>query len=226
MKSFVEHVHTPEALESEINRIYSQNIQPLVVGSLGRAAAFSSLGFRPDVEFQERGQDPLFYNGISRDIDVIEGLSPVSEDEPFEIDKTVFNEPRVRIVRDGTDWFLLSDKKNFQAQLHEAVMEPVVSETVYGVPVTTVPIRTHLALFGLKGLMGKKVVHSRELTMRLASVPEDDVQAELYEPFAELKLLDQKGIYPFLQRHYRALVPEPLRIKLEPVITPLKQLLP
>jgi hypothetical protein len=226
MKAYVEAVHTPKALEDEVNRIYAQYPGALIVGSLGRAATFNGLGLDADIEFQERGQDPLFYDGVARDIDVILTAPSTVEEGPFDVDQTVFDGPRVRIVRDGTDWFLVSDRKKFQAQLHEAVMEPVVGQTVHGIEVVTVPVQTHAALFGLKGLMGVKVTKSRELTMRAASLSEDDMLNGIYKPFAQLKALDQRGIYPFLQRYYRALLPEPMRVKMDPLIRPLKQLLP
>ncbi|MEK7561629.1 MAG: hypothetical protein AAB541_02095 [Patescibacteria group bacterium] len=226
MTTYSPEIHTAEALNAEIERIYRLQPGTLLVGSLGRAAAFKTLGYNPAIEFEHRGQDPLFAGHNARDIDVIIGQDTAIKDHPYEIDYQVFSTPRAKLIQDGSDWFLASDRKKFCEPLHPAVMEPVASETVHGINCTTVPVRTHLALFGLKGLMSPKMLRSRELTMRFSAIEKLDLPDELYKPFVELEALDLQGIYPFLQRHYRTLLPEHIRAKLGPITRPLKNLLP
>lgn len=226
MTTYSPQVHTAEALNDEIERMYSVHPGVLLVGSLGRAAAFKAMGYSPSIEFEHRGQDPLFDGNGARDIDVIVGQDASVEDQPYEIDYQVYSGPRIKLIQEGEDWFLTSPKKNFYELLHPAVMEPVASETVHGISCTTLPVQTHLALFGLKGAMGPKVRQSQELTMRLGAIEESDLPTELYKPFAELKNLNRQGIYPFLQRQYHALLPEHIRARLDPVTRPLKSLLP
>lgn len=226
MTTYSPEIHTPDALNAEIARIYTSHPEALLVGSLGRAAAFNNLGHDPQVEFNYRRQNPLFAGSHARDIDIIPRHHGPIADKPFEIDDQVFYTPRAKLVSDGGDWFLVSDRRKFYEPLHPAVMEPQAAETVYGIKCMTVSLQTHLALFGLKGLMGPKVVQSLELTRKLGSASQLTTHEELYIPFEKLKALDLQGVYPFLQRHYRNLVPEDVRAKLCPVTRPLKNLLP
>lgn len=218
-------IHTPEALDAEIGRIYSRTPDALLVGSLGRAAAFGKAGYSPLVEFDYRSQNPLFTGNKPRDIDVVDGVGAKIKDSPFIVDSTVFNCPRVSLVREGTDWYLHSPAKRFTAPLHPAVMEPIASETVHGIPCVTVPLATHLALLGLKGRMSPKVLQTRELITQLGGSNER-TKSEIYRPFDELRALDTRGIYPLLQRYYHNLLPEHIRYFLLPISRPLKNLLP
>jgi hypothetical protein len=226
MITYSPEIHTPATLEAEMERLHNLYPKALVVGSLGRAAAFKNIGYSPNIEFDERSQNPLSRGAAARDIDLITGQTDSVVELPFEVDAEVFDNRYVRIAEQAGDWFLISDRKNFFEPLHPAVMDPVDAETIHGIKCQTVAIKTHLALFGLKGQMGPKTTHSHELTMRAASLREEDLENELYKPFKQLRVLNQQGVYPFLQKHYRALLPDNVRHFLGPITRPLKSLLP
>jgi len=68
-------LHTPDALTAQIEAIYSQAPDTVLLGSLGRAVIYDRLLSNPNAEFETRGQVPerKLEDGlvVARDIDII-----------------------------------------------------------------------------------------------------------------------------------------------------------
>jgi hypothetical protein len=224
---YQEHLHTPEALAQEISGLYQKAPDLILLGSLGRAVIFNCLLQNPYLEFEARGQSPekKIEEDIvmARDIDPIGAqLHNVADSEPFEVDITAFDSPRLRITQQGADWFLISDKRGVYEPLHPAVMEPIQGETVYGATAVTVPFQTHQAVFGIKDDMRPKDVDNYNFLRTNEKHNRQPLPLELYEPFDKLRALVNSGWLQCGRRIYRATVPNYLRQKAYPLTSRIK----
>jgi hypothetical protein len=215
-------IHTPQALTAEIAGIYSRAPDSIFLGSLGRAVIYNRLYANPHAEFEARGQtaERKVENGeeLARDIDIIGAEAErVGETAPFQVDFKAFDSRHVSFKRQGEDWFLVSERCGIYEPLHPDVMQPVEGESAYGAPVVTVPIRTHLAAFGLKGDLRPKDKANYRLLEQAASKVNSTLPDELYEPFEKLRVISTSGWFYHTRRAYRTVVPGRLRKKLAPV---------
>jgi hypothetical protein len=195
MPLYSSEIHSKESLGTELGVIQDSG-DTLIVGSLGRAVVYDSLFHDAEYEYRNRGEEPLKHGVFSRDIDVI-GIDPATAGRagPFRVDAKVFDYPIVRIVKQDDAWWLLSPRRNFAEPLHPAIMEPVLGNTVYGINCRTVPLRTHLELYGLKGRLRHKDSRTRELLVHASESGGYDVLPDdLYGPFSALRALNNKGV--------------------------------
>jgi hypothetical protein len=219
--SFAPSVHTPEALNIEINRIHDDFDSARLCGSLGRAVIYGMLLGNPYHEYQIRGQDPLYLGSTARDIDLIgAGQIDASLYEPFQVDTTGFASPFLDIEKQGADWFLTASHHGFAEPLHDDVMRPIRGETVFGISSISLSPETLLNLYGIKGQPRGKDTRSQRLLHNACDAlpPTDHLDDELFTPFIKLKLLNQASWHIRAQDMYRRSVPEPIRTKLIPII--------
>ncbi|HSX28770.1 MAG TPA: hypothetical protein VLF60_04965 [Candidatus Saccharimonadales bacterium] len=175
-------LHTPDALASQIEVLYQRDPDLLVMGSLGRASLFNAALAMPNIEYDARGETPLTSGKEPRDIDIITtAVDMVSH--PFEVDTRAFRGTELAIIREGDDWILQSEQRGFSESLHPAVMEPVVAETVFGIPVQTVLAQTHLALTNCRPYLRPRDGISQRL---LHQAQGSQLPQELYAPFDRL----------------------------------------
>ena len=221
-------VHTPDALASQLEDIYRRRPDTLLLGSLGRAVIFGEISGNPVAEFEARQESPVWRvedsEALSRDIDVIgiEGEGVLAP-QLFEVDSHAFGSPRVRFVREGDDWFLVSENKGIYEPLHPASMELVEGETVYGVQVKTVPFQTHQALFGLKGSMRPKDQINLSFLSLHEGLGPTVLPPEVLEPFEKLRRVANSGIIHHGRRVYRTVVPITIRKKVYPLTGAIKE---
>jgi len=95
-------------------------------------------------------------------------------------------------------------------------MEPVEGESVYGASVITVPVQTHLAVFGLKGALRPKDQNNYSFLQQAAVRENSKLPEELYEPFDRMRVVANSGWFNNTRQIYRTVVPYRLRKKLAP----------
>ncbi len=155
MISFRPELHTPTNLHLQIEEIYSVDPSVLVVGSLGRAGIYNAVHGRPNYEFEARNQHPLKRDGEARDIDVISTRRHDLPSRPYFTDTEAYADRQVGLRVENGEW-ILSANSEFETLLDPAVMEPTQVETIYGIPCTTIPPETLLALIKVKGKLREK----------------------------------------------------------------------
>lgn len=209
--------YSPAAFAAQLEVIYDREPDALVVGSLGRAVLHNAAHGDPFTEYNRRGQDPLNKGFEARDIDLLGTPKGMFDDTaPFEIDDTAFNSSEVAIVRDGQDWWLTSEERNFAEQLHPDVLQPVRGETVYGVACATVPAQTHLALYHARPILRlQDKVTSTLLEQTITST--NSLPDELYQPFDALRQARTSKLM-VLSDVYNAFVPPSVDRYLQPII--------
>lgn len=145
--------HTPDALAEQVQNIYDNHPDILIVGSLGRAAIYEAILGDAEYEYKISGRKPTQRWSLdAADIDLINAASlQVSGDELFEVDINTFGGDFVDIYHDEHNWVIHSVERGFRNLILPQVMKPVVSKTIYGADCRTVPLQTHLALVGMSG---------------------------------------------------------------------------
>jgi len=210
--------HTVDALAREIETIYSLKLDTMLVGSLGRSAAYGFLTGNYLGSFEQG--DPLRRpDGSARDIDVINFSPEIATTlSPYEIDTQSFASGIVTLERKGVDWVLRSAAKGYEVPLHPAVMEPVEAEIIDGVKIITVPPQTHFNLVGLRGMMRDKDLQNRtKIKHALDDYGGRLLPEELYKPFEDLRQIWTKDHVVRLREYYHALVPSSVRDCLRPL---------
>lgn len=186
MRKYYPQFHTQEALSGQIAEVYSAYPNTFLVGSLGRATIYKSFGRDPFTEFIERLQHPLYNRQTARDIDVI-GVEPefAMRTLPFWVDATSYDIGGTQLTEQNGEWFIAA-YDSFHSPLHPTVMEPIVTETIYDIPCTTVPPETQLALLKLRGKFRDKDVQTFSLLSDLLEVKGRQLPSELYVPFEQV----------------------------------------
>lgn len=225
---FDERLHKPSALSDEVRIIYDTNPDTIILGSLGRAVLFGVLAGNPTAEFEARQELPErkieYGEELARDIDVVAtGTDSTENLGPFEVDREAFVCRQLSLVNQNGDWYLTSPNKGIYEELHPSVMEPVTGESVYGIKSTTVPLQTHQALFGLKGAMRPKDQSNLNFLKSLEELNKHALPPELYEPFDRLRVLANSGWLHQTRRAYRTVVPWPVRSRIVPITSRIKE---
>lgn len=202
--------------------------QATLIGSLGRAVLYHLHAADPEHKFGILGQRAERAGAKARDIDFLGTPEEAGQytGEAFDVDPCVHDE-FVQLVRDRGDWLLTSPRKGFCEPIRPEVMEPISGETVLGVSAQTLPPQTHIALYGLKGLLRPKdrltLVPLQELVSQLNS--QDRLPEDMFQPFQSLRRLNQQDPYIRLLRAYTAVVPDFVRARVHPLERALKGLL-
>jgi len=225
---YQEYLHTPSALSEQLENIHKTNPDALLIGSIGRSMLMGEFLGDSAAEFSYRNESPekKIENGrsLARDIDVVnlyDTALPVTG--PFEVDLIAFGSRHVKFIQEGDTWFLVSESQNVYEELHPAVMEPVIGETVYGARGKTVPFQTHQALFGLKGAMRPKDKSNLDFLSSYAAHNKNWLPEGFYEPFDKLRLAANSGWLHQTRRMYRTLVPFSMRQRMTPLTGALKE---
>lgn len=219
--------YTPEALEHQFEVLYQNFDRPIVIGSLGRAVAYNQLLGDPDFEFNARSQTPLVDGNAPRDIDLLSTEREAAKLGPYLVEPSVFDNPLVSIIREGEDWWCISELAGFAELVHPAVMEPLEGLTVFDIECTSLPPQTQVALFGLKGAMRVQDRMTRDLLGQVVSDCQGDLlPEEMYETFDVLRTLIANSTYGRVQAAYQRLAPDHLRHKLIPITKRIKYHLP
>lgn len=190
-------------LEADLAALHTHNEQFRLAGSLGRSVHFAAAFDDALTEYHLRGEHPLGTKNNLRDIDTI-GVHTVPE-SPFYIDTLAHTDnDQASIIADGDTWWLVSREKNFAEPLHPDVMQPVHGQTIGGIPATTIPAQTHVALTRSRGFMRKKDRLATKLLEK--ALPHIHVLPhDLYEPFNVLRDIPTPAHTLALRAVYRTL---------------------
>lgn len=205
-------VHTPIALQTQIETLHHANPEAYLIGSIGRAILFNAYQGSAEYEFAMRQQNPVGTTERARDIDLIVCKEPYVI-RPFEVDTSTTSRKYGEIVFDAGVWYLVAERYRFSEALHEDVMTPVLGESVYGAKGKTIPIQTSIALFGLQAELRHKDVFTRELLVRTeATIPEKHkLPLSLYKMFDVLREQNRQNAYLKVRDVYRKHIPLSVR---------------
>lgn len=199
----------PQFLSAEIALIEAANPDYRLAGSLGRAVFYDQQFGNPYYEFSLRNEHPL-YKGLKlpRDIDVLNAPDTQHITGPYAIDTAWANNPEAAVIQVGGDWRLQSSRRGFDEPIDADVMTPIRGETVYGISAQTVPARTHLALFAVRGTLRRKDDLPMQLVKQLADSSPLQPPLSKYEPFVALANMQDRGLVTHLSKVYRRHAPE------------------
>lgn len=216
-----------EVLAGQIERVVDAYPDALLVGSLGRATVYNEVYGDPLHEYRIRNQDPTRTDcGEKRDIDLIGAPLEASEDTlgPFKIDTLAFNNNVIAIVKKGNDWLVRSSGRNYEEILAPEVFEPVEATTILGVRCKVPPAKTQLAIMSCTGIKRPKdKVTAEVLSKAIKDGGLDQVDQESLLPLYEVGVRNSKSPAAMIGRAYRMLLPEKVRLKASPLVTPIRE---
>ena len=212
------HIHTPDSLQDQLDTIQSRNIDTRIVGSLGRSVLFGMLANNPELEYESRNQNPLYdHTGQARDIDVI-GVSSTAETGSYPVDAIAFDNKEVSVWKEGSDWWLKSENKNFAEQLHPDVIAPVQGTGALDLDTVTVPLQTHIALTLARGVPRKKDDVAIRLLEEAGQRDPHPLPNSLYKPFRDLSSISQESSLLTPSSLYRRLLPDKAKRIMDPLL--------
>lgn len=182
---------SPNGLAETIQAIQARG--GILIGSFGRAAIFRLLAGNAELEFTARGENPLLNaHGGLRDIDVIGPANFVDHTWtrrlPHPVDGVAFYGPGIQLaLEDSGLWSLRSYVHRQQILLDPSVLEPVESETAYGIPCRTVSAAAHIAL---AGAFCERPQDWLTQAMLMDAMPRDQIEQlsfGVYEPLYNLR---------------------------------------
>lgn len=218
---------THEALAQQVGRVVEAYPEALLVGSLGRACIYDRVYGDPLHEYKLRDQDPTETAcGDVGDIDLI-GVPPAASEDmlgPFKIDTQAFNNPSVAIIKEGVDWLVRSRGRGYEAVLDPEVFAPIEAATICGVKCKVPPAKTQLAIMSSTGAMRPK---DRIAVETLSKAIEDGVLTQVDQrsllPLYEVGAKNSTSPAARIGQAYRILLPETVRLKVSPLVTPIKE---
>jgi len=212
-------LHTSENLREQLGELHRHNPDIRILGSLGRSVLFRQSFGNAYAEYWARNQSPLYNCPLqARDIDALNVAKP-EPGEPFTVDALAFANPEVRVAQEGSDWWLVSDQKDFAEQLHTDVMQPVSGLGVYGIEMSTVPVQTHIAVTHARGVLRPKDETSLRLLHEIGEGGSLYLPDELYEPFERLDAVPVKfALRTAMGGLYRKWTPEYAKPWIDPVL--------
>jgi hypothetical protein len=215
---FSPEVHTLDALAAQLVDLQLVNPDTLIAGSLGRSALFTLYRQNPMLEYDIRGEAPLHDKfEQARDIDLVHAPIPTPS-FPFPVDTSCYENDEVSIRSDGSEWWLVSEKKNFAEPLHGDIIQPLGARGVADMPIRTALPRTHIALIESRGQLRKKDEVASDLLRSIADGDPNQPPEALYAPFAQLAAIKDPLATRIQQYAYRRLLPRSIENVLTPVL--------
>ena len=217
-------VHSRARLLDQIEANLAHRDAPVLIGSLGRAAATGT-----EEEFAKRGEtSECKKGGLARDIDLFvpNGKLLHFPPDPFPVDTGAITLHDQRIVVENGDYWLVDELLQLEMAVDPDVFMPHHTRLFEEVEVRTFSALTQFALLFVIYEAPRKYAIGRRLMRRHLGESPLNGAAELYEPFLEFHKRRRLSLLNHTRTAYRRAIPFAVRFSFQPFVRGVIQTLP